>query len=269
MGIRFYLLNTGYLKTDVNNVVAGSTTCTRSNPNVMHRFYKLPVMPVLICHPKGYILYDTGSHPNAMKGYWPELLQEAYELHQSLEERLEIQLALCGVKPEDIDTVILSHMHFDHTGNLHLFTHANVYAPKADFMMAQTTVRLSGDPSTYCGYSKGDMDVQVKQYHLVEEDFEIVPGVEVVNLPGHAPGLLGLVIRCEKEGTFIFPMDAVYTNEIYGPPAKASGLLFNREEYFNSIEKVRRLQKKHNAKMIPAHDYDLFQTLRKTPGYYE
>lgn len=267
--MKFYILNTGYLKTDKNNVVAGSTMCTRKKPAAMHEFYNLPVMCILIEHPDGYILYDTGSHPNAMNGYWPESLQDTYELHQQIEQRLEIQLALCGVRPEDIHTVILSHMHFDHTGNLHLFKHADVYVPKADFMMAQTTVRLCDDPSTYCGYSKNDMNVSVKEYHLVEEDFEIIPGVEVINLPGHTPGLLGLVIHCEKEGTVIFPMDAVYTNEIYGPPAKASGLLFNRSEYFHSIETVRRLQKKYNARVIPAHDFELFQTLKKTPEFYE
>ena len=160
-------------------------------------------------------------------------------------------------------------MHFDHTGNISLFKHADIYVPKADFMAAQTTVRLCGDPSSYCGYCKNDMDIQVKQYHLVEDDFEIVPGVEIIQLPGHTPGLLGLIIHLEKDGNFIFPMDAVYTNEIYGPPAKASGLVFNREEYFQSIEKVRRLQKKHHAAMIPAHDWDLFQVLKKAPHFYE
>lgn len=42
--MKFYILDTGYLKTDKNNVVAGSTMCTRSNPNAVHKFYNLPVM---------------------------------------------------------------------------------------------------------------------------------------------------------------------------------------------------------------------------------
>lgn len=267
--VKFYVLNTGYLKTDKNNVVANSTSCTRSHPTVMHEFYHLPVMCILIEHDGGYILYDTGSNPNAMNGYWPESLQDAYEFHQNLEERLEVQLALCGVQPENIDTVIVSHMHFDHTGNLHLFKHADIYVPKADFMMAQTMVRLSEKPTSFTGYCKGDMDVLVKQYHLVEDPFEIVPGVEIINLPGHTAGLLGVIIHCKKDGTFIFPMDAVYTNEIYGPPAKASGLLFDQSAYFKSIETVRRLQRQYNATVIPAHDWDFFHTLRKAPEYYE
>ncbi len=267
--MRFWILDTGYLKTDVNNVVAGTTTCTRSNPDVKHQFYRLPVMCILIQHDNGYILYDTGSNMNSMNGHWPEYWQEAYELHQEIEQNLEIQLALCGVRKEEIDTVIISHMHLDHTGNIEMFKNADIYVPKADFMQAQTTVRICPDPSTYCGYCKKDLDVTVTQYHLVEEEFEIVPGVEVINLPGHTPGLLGLVIHLEKEGTFIFPMDAVYTSEIYGPPAKASGLLFNREQYFSSIEKVRRLEKKYNATVYPAHDWEMFKSYKKAPFYYE
>lgn len=267
--MKFFILDNGFLKTDSNNVVANSTMCTRKQPEVYHEFYNLPVMCILIQHDNGYILYDTGSNMNAMNGYWPECLQDTYELHQQIEQNLEIQLAMCGVRCEDIDTVILSHMHFDHTGNIHLFKNADIYVPKADFMNAQTTVRISNDPSMHCGYCKNDLDIAVRSYHLVEEEFEIIPGIELINLPGHTPGLLGLIIHLEKEGTFIFPMDAVYTNEIYGPPAKASGLLHNREEYFSSIEKVRRLQKKYNATVIPAHDWDLFKTLKKAPNWYE
>lgn len=267
--MRFYILDTGYLKTDKNNVVANSTMATRSNPDVRHMFYNLPVMCILIEHEGGFILYDTGSNMHAMHGYWPECLQESYELHQTIEQNLEVQLAMCGVRKEEIDTVILSHMHFDHTGNIHMFKNADIYVPKADFMFAQTTVRISNDPATYCGYCKNDMDVVVRQYHLVEEDFEIIPNVEIINLPGHTPGLLGLMIHLDKGGTYIFPMDAVYTNEIYTPPAKASGLLFDREKYFKSIERVRMLQKKYHATVVPAHDWELFRTLKKAPYYYE
>lgn len=267
--MKFAILDTGYLKTDKNNVVAGSTMCTRSQPQVLHTFYQLPVMCILLQHDDGYLLYDTGSNMHAMQGHWPEHLQEAYELHQELEQNLEIQLAVCGVRKEDITTVVLSHMHFDHTGNIHLFKNADIYAPKEDFMAAQTAVRLSNDPASHGGYCKKDLDVVVRQYHLVDEDMELFPGVELICLPGHTPGLLGLVVHLSQEKTFIFPMDAVYTNEIYGPPAKASGLLHDREAYFHSIEKVRYLQRKYHATMIPAHDWDLFQTLRKAPYWYK
>lgn len=73
----------------------------------------------------------------------------------------------------------------------------------------------------------------------------------------------------EKDGTIILPQDCVYTQEVYGPPAKASGLLYDSIEFFKSIEKLRKLQKKYNAKIVFAHDYEFFKTLKTVPEYYE
>lgn len=266
--MKLYVLDTGYLETDKNNVVACATIGTYSRPRVRNEWIKLPVLSFLIETDSGYILYDTGSNPEAMNGYWPEHLREIYPLYQSEDQRLEAQLAKCKVKPEDVGTVVLSHMHLDHAGNLNLFPHADVYVPKADFAKAQMQVRLNSDPATHGGYVKADLDVAVKQYHLVEDDFVLAPGVEIINLPGHTPGILGLVVHLEG-GTYILPQDCVYTQEIYGPPAKASGLLYDSLAFFESIEKVRKLQEKYDATVIYAHDEEDFKTLETTPKFYK
>lgn len=267
--MRFAILDNGYLKTDINNVVAGARIRTKSNPDAVSEFYNLPVMSVLIESDGDYILYDTGCHMNSMKDRWPDGIKDGYELHQKIEQNLEIQLASCGVRKEQIKTVIISHMHFDHTGNIEMFKSADIYVPKTDFMLGQTTVHLTDDPTNYYGYCKKDLEIPVRQYHLVDDEFEIAPGVEIINLPGHTPNLLGLVLHTEKSGTFIFPMDAVYIGEIYSQPTKLCGLLYNREDYLESIEKLRRLEKKYNAKVIPGHDFEIFQSLKKAPNWYE
>ncbi len=264
--MKFYILNTGYLETDKNNVVACSTIGTYSNPKVENKWIKLPVMSFLIESEDGWILYDTGSHPDAMKGYWPKNLQEIYPLYQKEEERLENQLALVGVKPEDIKKVVISHMHLDHAGGLHLFPHADIYVPKEDFEMAQVQVHKNPNPLTHGGYVKADCEVEAN-YILVDKDTEIAKGVTLLSLPGHTPNLLGILLEAD-ENTYILPQDCIYTEEIYGPPAKASGLLYDSLSYFKSIEKVRELQKKYNAKVIFAHDYEFFKTLKLAPEFY-
>lgn len=266
--MKLYILNTGYLETDKNCVVGCGCIGTYSNPHIQNEWIKLPVMTFLIETDDGYILYDTGSNPEAMNGYWCDSLKEIYPLYQKPEERLENQLALCGVKPEDVKTVVISHMHLDHAGGLYLFPHADIYVPKEDFMHAQTQVHLNATPSSHGGYVKADCDCYCRQYHLVDEDFELAPGIEVINLPGHTPNLLGLIVHLEGE-TIILPQDAVYTEEIYGPPAKMSGLLYDSINYFKSIEKVRKLQKKYSAKVIFAHDYEFSKTLKFAPDFYE
>jgi glyoxylase-like metal-dependent hydrolase (beta-lactamase superfamily II) len=267
--MKLYILNTGYLETDKNNIIGGATTGTKDKPHVTNEWIKIPVMAFLIQVDDGtYILYDTGSNPDAMNGYWQKTLQQIYPLYQTPDERLENQLKLCGVKPEEIHTVVLSHMHLDHAGNLQLFPHAEVYVPQLDFMNAQTVTHMYKDRNLHGGYVLGDLERSVKRYVLVEDDFELLPGIEVINLPGHTPGLLGLVVHLSY-GVFILPQDCIYSSEIYGPPARMSGLLYDSVSFLKSIEKVRRLEKKYHAKVIFAHDEDFFKTLKKTPEYYQ
>ncbi|MBC2582176.1 N-acyl homoserine lactonase family protein [Clostridium sp. DJ247] len=267
--MKVYILNTGWLECDKNSMVAMSTVGTRSNPNVKSEWIKIPVIAVLIDHSDGKILYDLGCNPKAMEGYWPDGLKEIFPFYKKDNQDLVKQLELCNTKPEEINTIILSHMHLDHAGNLELFKHADVYVHKKDFEYGQTLIHLNPDPAKHGAYIKQDLEVPVKQYYLVEEDFEIMEGIEVITLPGHTPGILGLVVHLEKDGTLIFPQDCVYTAENYGPPAKASGLVYDSIAFFNSIEKVRKLEKKHNAKVIFAHDMTFFETLRHAPQYYE
>lgn len=265
--MKLYVLNNGYLEADKNMLVAGSVIGTLSNPHIENQWVRLPVLCFLIQDGDDYILFDAGCHPDGMNGYWHEGFYEAFPYYYADSERLENQLALCGVKPEDIKTVVLSHMHGDHAGNMHLFPHATVYVPKADFYHGQATVHANPDRNTHGGYIKGDLE-RPAQYQLVEEDFELRPGVEVINLPGHTPGLLGMVVHTDG-GTYILPQDCVYCAESYGPPAKAIGIVYDSLAYFKSIEKVHKLEKKYNAKVIFSHDWEQAQTLKYAPECYE
>lgn len=258
--MKLYVIKAGFLETAGANLYPGE-------PDVPETV-RMPVMCYLIDTGSGWILYDTGCHPEAANGHW-------YSHHLSVfypvcreEERLENQLAKLGLKPEDIRTIVLSHLHLDHMGNIHLFRHADIYVPEADFLYGQTLVRLQSDVKTHSGYIKAELDVPVKQYHLVREDCQLVPGVELVNLPGHTPGLLGLVVHLDG-GTVILPQDCLYAEWNYLPQARASGNMYDRDAFFASIEKVRALQKKYNAAVFYAHDEAFYQNIRMLPEYYE
>jgi glyoxylase-like metal-dependent hydrolase (beta-lactamase superfamily II) len=267
--MKVYVLNNGWLECDQNWMVAMSVLGTLENKNPHTEWIKIPVYVVLIDHPDGKILYDLGCHPRAMEGYWSDGLKSVFPYYFSAEQDFAKQLDLTGTKPEDIKTVIVSHLHLDHAGNLHLFEHADVYVHRKDFEYGQTSVHISTNPGDHGAYVKADLEVPVKKFHLVDADFEIAKGVEVITLPGHTPGVLGLVVHLEKEGTLIFPMDAVYTSQNYGPPAKSSGIVYDSLAFFESIEKIRSLAAKYNAKVMFSHDMDFFKTMKLAPDFYE
>ncbi len=267
--MKVYILDNGYLECDSNWMVAMSSIGTVDNPNAPAKWIQIPVYCVLIDHPQGWVLYDTGCHPDAMKGYWPKGLCTVFPYYYSEDQLLVNQLAKVGVKPEDIKTVVISHLHLDHAGNLHLFPHADVYVDKLDFQNALLMTHANPDPATHGPYIKEDVVKNPISFKIITEDMELVPGIRLIQLPGHVPGQLGMVIKLDKEGTLIFPMDALYQATNYGPPVVLSGIIADSVSFVNSIEKVRKIAKQENAKVMFSHDMEFYKTMKLAPAFYE
>lgn len=251
---KVFILETGWLECDANWMVAMSVVGTKGNPNPPARWIKIPVYAVLIDHPEGKFLLDTGCAPNL-----PNDPQAMFPYYHGENQTLVKQLSLAHTRPEEIKAVILSHTHFDHAGNIDLFKRADVYVHKCESEHAPT----AGVASPLNRESLGE------RCHLVENDREFAKGLRLISLPGHSYGVLGLLVETKKDGVLIFPSDAIYTRANYGPPAKLSGIVYDSLSFFESIEKVRRLAEKHNAKVMFPHDMEFFKTLKLAPQCYE
>ena len=46
------------------------------------------------------------------------------------------RLSTLGVRPEEIDHVVVSHLHFDHAGGLQFFPHATIYVQETELRFA-------------------------------------------------------------------------------------------------------------------------------------
>ena len=249
--MRVYILDTGHLECDANLIVADTVVGTKNFHTPMIKWISIPSYTVLIDHPDQTIIFDTGVNPDHIH---PPVMMDLFPYYFKENQRIENQLALIGLAPKDVSAVVLSHVHFDHSGNLPLFDHADIY------------VHPSGltDPELPPGLS-------IKKPRPVEADSEILPGVEVITLPGHSLGLLGIIVRLKEEGTLIFPSDAIYSGGNYGPPAKPPFSMAAKDSvaYYRSIEKVRALAAGENARVMFSHDIGFFETMKKAPDCYK
>jgi glyoxylase-like metal-dependent hydrolase (beta-lactamase superfamily II) len=272
--MKLYILDLGYQECDGLLMTLNSSIGTSSNRNPQNAWTKWAAFSVLIEHPqKGWIIFDTGVHPDAMNGYLSEFLQDFSPYYHDEDQTMINQLAKIGLKPTDIQTVVLSHAHFDHTGGLNLFTNAEVYWARADFDAAMEALySVPGNPE-YVAYVRADIgSPKVKKINFVDEDFALAEGIDVIHLPGHSPDILGLLVHLEG-GTIILPSDAIYSPANYGDPDNGippvlPGSFYDSTSCKKSVEKVRKLQKKYNAKIIFSHDYEYFKTLKPAPDFY-
>ena len=147
------------------------------------------------------ILVDTGCGPDWASRYNP------YETPESL-------LTKVGLKPTDIDTVIISHPHFDHVDALPLFTKATTYIQRAAYQFTtegapeSSFLRTSGFPRKKDSLMLLEMlwDGRLK---LLDGDIELFPGIRVIKVDGHFPGLMITVVQT-KAKPVILASDSVH-----------------------------------------------------------
>lgn len=159
---------------------------------------------------------------------------------------------------------MLSHLHFDHAANAKLFNPAKT-------KILASTAELEGVKSI-TGYSQGAhivSDYDGLAIDGIAGDDEILPGISVIQTPGHTWGTMSLKLDLENDGTKIFTSDAVYLSDSWGPPAVGAAIVWNNLAWLESVDKLRGIADATGAEMIFGHDAEQKKTLRFAPaGYY-
>lgn len=222
---------------------------------------EVPTHAVLVETPEGKLLWDT-SCPRDWEQRWvPTGLQEffAYDLVGE-DEYFDARLNAMGVGLEEIDYVVLSHLHIDHAGNAAMFKNTNARLLCSD-MEKKFAFGIEGP----CSGGHFKADYENLSFETIAGDTEILPGVTLLQTPGHTPGCMSMQVDLADSGTMIFTSDAVFMGASYGPPVFPGVLVNNLEQFYASVEKLRAIQDKTNATMVFGHDADQIHQLRTAP----
>ncbi len=158
-------------------------------------------------------------------------------------DALTAALARRGLTGSDIDTVVFTHAHWDHVQLLDPFDRAvfRVHPAELDYIRHPHP----GDTATP-RWTRAVLDRY--DVRAVEGDAELIPGVRVVEAPGHSAGTIALAVDTDA-GVAVVTGDAVQSATV--AVHRRNGLVFWDEEQAN--RSVSRLVDLADV-LHPGHD---------------
>lgn len=260
--IKVHLLKTGTMECDQTWLLLkpGQTITDRSTPAKPAVWTTCPTHAVLIDHPDGRILWDTGVPQDWETRWAPTGLQEFFPVQDGT-TYLQDSLAALELSPDDIDVLVLSHLHFDHAANAKLFDNGKT--------RIVCNRKEHEGALGIAGAFKGahlKADYEGIDFELVDGDAEIAPGVSVIETPGHTWGTMSLRVDLPESGTKIFTSDAVYLGASWGPPAIGAAIVWDSVRWLESVDKLRRIAEETGAEVIFGHDPEQAEKLAFAPA---
>jgi N-acyl homoserine lactone hydrolase len=197
------------------------------------------------------ILVDTGpSAPDVARQWHPGIRQEPRQRPVNV-------LRALGLAPESLQLVVLSHLHWDHCYNLESF-------PNARFLVQAEELRAAVDPiaTQRVTYEVGIPGLRppwlaaFDRLTVLRGDQDIASGVRALLLPGHTPGLQGVLVETASGRHLIASDSAPLAANVEGeagdpiPP----GIHIDVASCLRSLERMRR----EADVILPSHDPAVF-----------
>jgi hydroxyacylglutathione hydrolase len=174
----------------------------------MTEYKKFPLDSNCYFLPKQGILIDTGRRENRRK---------------------------LTLKPSEVRTIILTHLHYDHAGNIDMFPDAKVYAS------AEEIACFKRDPLGTVLNSEIAMMLKERGLHALKE----VPGFEIIICPGHTRGSIALWDTKDK---VLFSGDTLF----YAGFGRIDLPTSEPEKMAETLEHLKRYEYRT---LCPGHDY--------------
>lgn len=233
---------------------------------------ELPVQAFLVEHPgAGLVLIDTGFHaavavdPRQGMGRLGGLIFK--DLRMDSEQAVPGQLRERGFAPDDVATVVLTHLHSDHASGIAQF-------PDATFVVSSAEWEAAAEGGVTDGYMKRQFD-HAFDYRLLDFESDAADSfasfgrafdlfgdgsVRIAFTPGHTHGHCSVVLRL-RERDVLLTGDAAYTQRTIADTALPQRMA-DEHRFRRSLREIQLyIEQNPDALVVPGHDMPAWRRL--------
>ncbi|MHB8575503.1 MAG: N-acyl homoserine lactonase family protein [Dehalococcoidia bacterium] len=179
-------------------------------------------------------------------------------------------LAEIGIDAASVEQVVVTHFHYDHTGNHALFPRATFHIQDAEIRFY--TGRHARQPAFSHSAEVDDVVAFVRlnyegRVHFIDGEAEIVPGISVHHVGGHTAGMQIVSVQTAR-GRAVLASDAshYYRNLADNVPFNT---LHDLPGMYQAFERIRSLAAAPDL-VVPGHDPLVLERLKPVaPGIVE
>ena len=275
--IRIHILHCGYMQVSPTVPFGDSISLKNSAKQVFARErVTLPVSAYLIEHPDGLILVDTGwcrdispngkYDPKAVEKVLPKHLAKLYQPYVPEGMAIHEQLAARGLKPSDIDILLLTHFDPDHVAGLrHVKEAKRILVPEDEYFWNCRLVYQARQPKALFEgvamerffYRGSDMGTNRWAYDLMGDQT-----IFCINIPGRTDGMCAVLVQngelLEHKRKFaLLASDAAYCRRNW-EEGITPGLGFHRELQVKGLDWLKAQAAMPSCvEVIANHDPDV------------
>ncbi len=259
---QLWLFHCGWIRVPRPAVVAGAPMSFPRMPMLAALAYHTEHGPILIDAPFGH---EGPSNAGTLLGAAVRGMGLHFEDDWSVVPRIE-QL---GFRPSEVHHILMTHLHWDHTGGMKELGHAHFHVSRSEWELAVDVTPFS---PLRASYQPDDFRAMRNRVELIDDPLplgEDPVGHDVfgdgsfcaVGLPGHSIGHMGYRLRFDDGRRLFLVGDAAFCVE-HVLERRALGAFPRRAAYSleQTEETLRALRLYHDAHpdevIIPSHDFE-------------
>ena len=223
------------------------------------KIVEMPIFAYLIRTEEGNILFDSGIDHDDL----PFLSSIGKKIKAKEEDFLLTRLREAEVAPEEINFVLQSHLHWDHSGLLKCFPKARIIVQREEYGYA-----INPPPFAETFYRCPYYNSPNLNWQIIDGDESVVPGITTIFTPGHTPGHQSLIVNLPESGVIILAGDCAYISENIEREI-IPGIFVNPVQALHSLKRLKSLAQITNGQIFFSHSHGQLETIKGSPKLYK